>query len=71
MGKAQNKGKSLGQIAGEVGFYKLCTAGIGTRILMIGTLTGLQVRCVDAKVLAWCLLVGCDVLQHWESLRYT
>lgn len=44
MGKAQNKGKSLGQIAGEVGFYKLCTAGIGTRILMIGTLTGLQVR---------------------------
>lgn len=42
MGKAQNKGKSLGQIASEVGLYKLCTAGIGTRILMIGTLTGLQ-----------------------------
>jgi solute carrier family 25 phosphate transporter 3 len=55
MGKAQNKGKSLGQIAGEVGFYKLCTAGIGTRILMIGTLTGLQVylqdRCVMLSVL--------------------
>jgi len=42
MGKADNKGKSLGQIANEVGMYKLCTAGIGTRILMIGTLTGLQ-----------------------------
>ena len=54
MGKAQNKGKSLGQIASEVGLYKLCTAGIGTRILMIGTLTGLQVRgpCALAVLLA-------------------
>jgi len=42
LGKAENRGKSLGTIAGEVGLYKLCTAGLGTRILMIGTLTGLQ-----------------------------
>jgi solute carrier family 25 phosphate transporter 3 len=42
IGKASNKGKSLGQIASEVGIYKLCTAGLGTRIIMIGTLTGLQ-----------------------------
>jgi len=42
LGKAENRGKSLGQIAGEVGIKKLCTAGLGTRILMIGTLTGLQ-----------------------------
>jgi len=42
LGKKENKGKGFGQIAGEVGLYKLCTAGIGTRIIMIGTLTGLQ-----------------------------
>jgi len=42
IGKAENKGKGFGQIASEVGLYKLCTAGLGTRILMIGTLTGLQ-----------------------------
>lgn len=39
LGKKDNKGKGFGQIAKEVGWYKLCTAGIGTRILMIGTLT--------------------------------
>jgi len=42
MGKDMHKGKSLGQIASEVGFGKLCTRGLGTRIIMIGTLTGLQ-----------------------------
>jgi solute carrier family 25 phosphate transporter 3 len=42
IGKKENKGKGLGQIASEVGLKKLCTAGLGTRILMIGTLTGLQ-----------------------------
>jgi solute carrier family 25 phosphate transporter 3 len=42
MAKAQNKGKGFGQIAGEVGFKNLLTKGLGTRILMIGTLTGLQ-----------------------------
>jgi len=42
MGKQENRGKSFGQIAGEVGVYKLFTKGLGTRVLMIGTLTGLQ-----------------------------
>jgi len=42
MGKSTNKGKSFGQIINEQGWAKLCTKGLGTRILMIGTLTGLQ-----------------------------
>jgi len=42
LGKKDNKGKSIGQIYNEIGFAKLATAGLGTRIIMIGTLTGLQ-----------------------------
>ncbi|KZT07412.1 mitochondrial carrier protein [Laetiporus sulphureus 93-53] len=42
MGKPSNKGKGLGQIASEVGFVSLATKGLGTRVLMIGTLTGFQ-----------------------------
>jgi|UniRef100_K3X7N4 solute carrier family 25 phosphate transporter 3 len=42
MGKAENKGKSIGQIANETGLKNLATKGLGTRIIMIGTLTGLQ-----------------------------
>ena len=42
IGKAENKGKSIGSIASEVGFWNLMTRGLPTRILMIGTLTGLQ-----------------------------
>lgn len=42
MSKPTNKGKSVGAIASEVGIYNLATKGLGTRILMIGTLTGLQ-----------------------------
>ena len=42
LGKVENKGKSFGQIINEVGLAKLCTSGLPTRILMIGTLTGLQ-----------------------------
>jgi solute carrier family 25 (mitochondrial phosphate transporter), member 3 len=41
-GKAVNKGKSLGQIASETGITALATKGLGTRVLMIGTLTGFQ-----------------------------
>lgn len=41
-GSADNKGKSFGQIASEAGLYKLFTKGLGTRIIMVGTLTGLQ-----------------------------
>jgi len=42
MAKKQNVGKGFGQMARELGFYYLLTKGLGTRILMIGTLTGLQ-----------------------------
>lgn len=42
LGKAANKGKSAGQIISEVGVANLCTKGLGTRVIMIGTLTGLQ-----------------------------
>jgi solute carrier family 25 phosphate transporter 3 len=41
-GKEANKGKTFGQIASEAGLKTLFTKGLGTRILMIGTLTGLQ-----------------------------
>jgi solute carrier family 25 phosphate transporter 3 len=42
LGKVDNKGKGFGQIASEFGYANLCTRGLGTRIIMIGTLTGLQ-----------------------------
>ncbi|RNF09035.1 mitochondrial phosphate transporter [Trypanosoma rangeli] len=41
-GKATNAGKGYGQIAAEMGYLNLCTKGLMARILMIGTLTGLQ-----------------------------
>jgi solute carrier family 25 phosphate transporter 3 len=44
LGKAQNKGKSVSQIASETGLMALCTKGLGTRVLMIGTLTGYVVN---------------------------
>jgi solute carrier family 25 phosphate transporter 3 len=40
--KKANAGKSFGQIATDFGYSNLCTKGLGTRIVMIGTLTGLQ-----------------------------
>jgi len=42
MGKPDNKGKTVGQIAKETGLTTLATKGLGTRVLMIGTLTGFQ-----------------------------
>lgn len=42
MGKEENKGKSFGQMASEQGAKRLFLGGLGTRIIMIGTLTGLQ-----------------------------
>jgi solute carrier family 25 phosphate transporter 3 len=42
LGKSQNKGKPVGQIASEFGYMNLMTKGLPVRILMIGTLTGLQ-----------------------------
>eukprot|EP00397_Hematodinium_sp_SG-2012_P059909 GEMP01077395.1.p1 GENE.GEMP01077395.1~~GEMP01077395.1.p1 ORF type:complete len:304 (+),score=58.91 GEMP01077395.1:155-1066(+) len=41
-GNPANAAKSFGQIASEAGVVKLFTQGLGTRILMVGTLTGLQ-----------------------------
>ena len=42
LGKPQNKGKSLGTIINEVGVGALATKGLGTRVVMIGTLTGMS-----------------------------
>uniref|UniRef100_A0A7S3KY42 Mitochondrial phosphate carrier protein n=1 Tax=Amphora coffeiformis TaxID=265554 RepID=A0A7S3KY42_9STRA len=42
MGKTENKGKPVTTIAKEVGFSKLLFGGLMPRIVMIGTLTGLQ-----------------------------
>ncbi|KAF9014352.1 mitochondrial carrier protein [Hymenopellis radicata] len=42
LGKAENKGKSIGTIASEVGIKTIAIKGLGTRVLMIGTLTGFQ-----------------------------
>jgi solute carrier family 25 phosphate transporter 3 len=42
LGKAENKGKSAGTIASETGIMTLATKGLGTRVIMIGTLTGFQ-----------------------------
>jgi len=41
-GIPENKTKPWGQMASEMGTYNLFTKGLGTRIIMIGTLTGLQ-----------------------------
>jgi len=40
--KAENKGKGFWQIAVEQGWKKLMFKGLGTRIIMFGTLTGFQ-----------------------------
>ncbi|GAB68236.1 mitochondrial carrier protein [Plasmodium cynomolgi strain B] len=42
LGKVENKGKKLSAITKEMGMVNLFTKGICTRVLMIGTLTGLQ-----------------------------
>ncbi|GBG25200.1 Phosphate carrier protein, mitochondrial [Hondaea fermentalgiana] len=47
MGKVENAGKGFGQMAREVGISNLFLSGLGTRIVMIGTLTGLQFYIYD------------------------
>lgn len=42
MGKPANRGKALGEIAKDFGYANLMTKGLGVRVVMIGTLTGLQ-----------------------------
>ena len=49
MGKAEHKGKSIGQIASEVGIGTLATKGLGTRVIMIGTLTGQYDVCPGSR----------------------
>lgn len=41
-GIPENRDKSWGLMAKEMGTYNLFTKGLGTRVIMIGTLTGLQ-----------------------------
>ena len=53
MGKPANRGKSLGAIASEVGIVSLATKGLGTRVIMIGTLTG-ACRFLLSFLLAFC-----------------
>lgn len=50
MGKAQNKGKGISQIASEVGIVGLATKGLGTRVIMIGTLTGAFLHRLDFSI---------------------
>ncbi|KAF4680217.1 Cu/Pi carrier [Perkinsus olseni] len=54
MGKVENQGKSFGQMASEQGLKNLFMKGLGTRIIMIGTLTGLQWYIYDA----WKTMMG-------------
>jgi len=42
MGRPENKGKTFGDMIKEQGMKKLFLAGLPVRIIMIGTLTGLQ-----------------------------
>lgn len=42
------KGATVGQIVSEMGWFNLFTRGLGLRIVMIGTLTGLQWGIYDA-----------------------
>jgi solute carrier family 25 phosphate transporter 3 len=42
------KGATVGDIVKEMGWYNLCTRGLGLRIIMVGTLTGLQWGIYDA-----------------------
>jgi solute carrier family 25 phosphate transporter 3 len=41
-GNPANKNKAWGQMASEMGIKDLFLKGLGTRVLMVGTLTGLQ-----------------------------
>jgi len=41
-GIPENKNKSWGQLASDMGVKDLFLKGLGTRVIMIGTLTGLQ-----------------------------
>lgn len=69
------KGSTAGDIIKEMGLYNLFTRGLGLRIIMIGTLTGLQVRgfvclCVSCEDRV-CMLansVCCMLAEHTRKL---
>lgn len=61
LGKPANKGKSLGAIASEVGFANLATKGLGTRVIMIGTLTGES---------TWAARLSTKLLMHVASTGF-
>jgi solute carrier family 25 phosphate transporter 3 len=42
MAKPEYKGKTIKQITQHFGLFNLCTKGLGTRIIMIGTIAALQ-----------------------------
>lgn len=42
LSKPENKGKTLMKVATDFGLINTCVKGLGARIFMIGTLTGLQ-----------------------------
>ena len=70
MGKAENRGKGFGQIVSEVGFGNLATKGLGTRVIMIGTLTGASRSfgyVFVAMLIAACRLPVVD-LRHLQDL---
>lgn len=48
LGKPDNKGKAMGTIASEFGYMNLMMKGLGPRIIMIGTMTGIQWYIYDA-----------------------
>jgi len=48
LGKPDNKGKSFGTIASEFGYMNLMLKGLVPRIIMIGTMTGVQWYIYDA-----------------------
>ena len=48
MGRPAHRGKGLCALAAELGVGRLCTRGLGVRVLMVGTLTGLQWWLYDA-----------------------
>jgi len=57
------KGATVSDIIKDMGWYNLCTRGLGLRILMVGTLTGLQWGIYDA----FKVYVGLPTTGHVEK----
>ncbi len=64
------KGVSVGQIIQEMGWVALLTRGLGLRILMVGTLTGMQWGIYDAfKVAVGLPTTGAGACGWYSSLQ--